>query len=117
MRLAQRYGVSRQRQGAALFLCDPPPAGAGLYAAIRDCGRRTRRGSAHDDQHRRLPANTGGAGSRYAGRGRVREDRRRDYAAAVQASEILIPGGAELMLDKALGPVLGLGFLVLAALP
>src|SRR3954454_17160488 len=61
LRVARRRGVPRQRQGEALLLCDPPPAGAGLYAALRDRGRRTRRGAAHDDQHRRLPADAGGA--------------------------------------------------------
>src|SRR3954468_24476148 len=91
MRLVRRRGVPRQRQGAALLLCGPPPAGAGLYPAIGDRGHRTRRGPTDDDQHRRLPADAGGAGSRHAGRGCVREARRRGYAAAVQAGETVVP--------------------------
>ena len=34
---------------------------ARLHAALRDRGRRTRRRPAHDEQHRRLPADAGGA--------------------------------------------------------
>src|SRR5204862_4521337 len=36
LRLARRRRVQGDRQGPALQLCDPPPAGAGLYAALRD---------------------------------------------------------------------------------
>ncbi len=63
LRGARGQRVPRQRPGPALQLCDPPPAGAGLHPALRDRRRRTRRGAAHDDQHRRLPADPRGAAS------------------------------------------------------
>ena len=61
----------------ALLLRDPPPPGAGLHAALRDRGRGARGRPAHDDQHRRLPADARGAGARHAARGRLRADGRR----------------------------------------
>ena len=50
-----------ERQGDALQLRHPSPPGARLHAALCDRGRATGRRPAHDDQHRRMPADARGA--------------------------------------------------------
>src|SRR5690606_34593907 len=59
----------------------------------------------HDDQHRRLSADAGGAAARHAARGRFHEARRRDHPAAlppghggaamIKPGSIAIVGAAE----------------------
>src|SRR6185312_2733986 len=89
LRGARSQRVQGERQGTALQLCDPPSGGERIHAALRDRGRRARRGAADDDQHRRLSANARSAGARHAARSRVREDRRRDHPASVPSDKRL----------------------------
>ena len=104
LRRTRGQRLRRVRQGPALLLCDPPPAGAGLHPALCDRRRRIGRGAAPDDQHHRVPADPRGVGARHAGRNRLREARRRDHppalppspeVSAMQPKSIAIVGAAE----------------------
>src|SRR6266853_3222437 len=87
LRLAQGQRLQGQRQGQTLQLRDPSPPGAGLHAALRHRGGGTGRRSAHDEQHRRLPADAGGARTRHEAGSRVRKARRQDRPSLVPPSE------------------------------
>ena len=60
---------------------------ARLYAALRHCRGGARGRSAHDEQHRRLPADARGARTRHEAGSRVREARRQDHPALVPSGE------------------------------
>jgi len=64
--------------------------GAGLHATLCDRRRRVRRGAAPDDQHHRLSADPRGAGARHAGRGRLRQARRRHHSPPLSLGEKMI---------------------------
>ncbi len=83
LRVAQGLGDQGQRQGEAVQLRHPSPPGARLHAALRHRGGGTGRRPAHDDQHRRMRADAGGAGAGHAGRGGVRAADRHHHASLV----------------------------------
>src|SRR3984885_10441177 len=91
LRFPRRVGVQGQRQGDPGYLCDPPPQGGRLRATLRDCCGEACRRSAHDDQHRRMPADTGGAATRHAARGGVRKAERHHHASALPSGERVRP--------------------------
>src|SRR5271169_3357220 len=85
--LAQGQRVQGQRQGQALQLRDPSPPSPWLHATLFDRGGGAGRGSAHDEQCRRLPADAGSARTRHGARGHVRKARRQYHPASVPPGE------------------------------
>src|SRR5258707_2075839 len=85
--LAQGQRIQGQRQGQALQLRDPSAAGARLHTALRHRRSGTGRRSAHDEQHCRLSADAGGAGTRHETGSRVRKARRQDHPSLVPPGE------------------------------
>src|SRR6202165_4300257 len=87
LRLAQGQRVQGHRQGQTLQLCHPSPSGAGLHSSLRHRGGGARRRPAHDEQHRRLSANAGGARTRHEAGSRVRKARRQHHPSPVPSGE------------------------------
>src|SRR5260370_19550874 len=87
LRLPQGQHVQGQRQGETLQLRHPSPPGTRLHAALRHRRVGARRRSAHDEQHRRLSADAGGARTRHEAGSRVREARRHHHPSLVPSGE------------------------------